>query len=55
MPINHFLTQVTTAVSKGGLPLEAALDCITINAADAIGVGQRVGKIEEGYDADLGA
>ena len=31
----------------------AALKAITINAAEIIGVGDRVGSIKEGKDADL--
>jgi imidazolonepropionase-like amidohydrolase len=52
IPIHHFLKQVEEAVDYG-LPLEGALDVITINAAQALGVDDRLGAIKEGYDADI--
>ena len=36
-----------------GYPVEKALRLITINAAKAIGVGDRVGSIEPGKDGDI--
>ena len=38
---------------RDGLPYEEALKAITINAADIIGVGDRVGSLERGKDADI--
>ncbi len=38
---------------KHGLPYEEALKAITITPAEILGVGDRVGSIEEGKDADL--
>ncbi len=38
---------------RGGLDEQAALESITIAAAEMIGVRDRVGSIEEGKDADL--
>lgn len=38
--------------SEGLSPLDA-LKCITINGAEILGCDDRLGKIEEGYDADL--
>ncbi len=38
---------------KGGLDEQAALEAITITAAEICGVDARVGSIEEGKDADL--
>ncbi|MHA1521069.1 MAG: amidohydrolase [Promethearchaeota archaeon] len=39
--------------TKYGLPPEEALRAVTINAAKMVGVGDRVGSIEVGKDADL--
>ena len=38
---------------KHGLPYDVALEAITINPAEILGVADRVGSIEEGKDADL--
>ncbi len=38
---------------RGGLPQDAALRAITINAARILGVSDRIGSIEPGKDADL--
>ena len=38
---------------KYGLPVTAALRAVTIDAAEMCGVGDRIGSIEEGKDADL--
>lgn len=38
---------------KAGLPEEEALKAITINAAEIIGIGDRVGSLEVGKDADI--
>ena len=52
IPIHNFLTQVEIAVNHG-LPLEGALDVITVNAAKAMGLDDRLGKLQAGYDADV--
>jgi imidazolonepropionase-like amidohydrolase len=39
-------------VSEGLAPIDA-LKCITINGAEILGCDNRLGKIKEGYDADL--
>ena len=38
---------------KHGLPVVTALRAVTIDAAEMCGVGDRIGSIEEGKDADL--
>ena len=38
---------------KHGLPINEALKAVTINAAEMIGVGDRLGSIEKGKEADL--
>jgi len=45
----------TSAVlaAKYGLDKETALKCLTINAAEILGVADRLGSISEGKDADL--
>jgi imidazolonepropionase-like amidohydrolase len=44
--------QARTA-ARWGLPREAALAAVTSQAAELIGVGDRVGKLAAGYDGDL--
>lgn len=46
------IQQARTAV-RWGMPREAALAAITSQAAELIGVGDRVGKLAAGYDGDL--
>ena len=41
------------AVGRGGLPFEAALASVTIEAAKILGVADRVGSLEVGKDADV--
>ncbi len=36
-----------------GMDSDAARQAITVNAADVAGVGDRIGRIQDGYDADL--
>ncbi|MEV0081560.1 amidohydrolase family protein [Saccharopolyspora sp. NPDC050642] len=36
-----------------GFPLDQVLDMVTTASADALGIGDRVGRIRPGYDADL--
>lgn len=38
---------------KFGLPYHAALASVTTEPADLLGLGQRLGKIKPGYDADI--
>lgn len=38
---------------KEGLPMEEGLKAITINAAEIIGIADRVGSLEKGKDADI--
>ncbi len=52
VPIQYLALSAGLAV-KGGLPREAALRAITAEAADILGVGDRIGRIEAGLDADL--
>ncbi len=52
IPIQHLTLTAAMAVREG-LPEEVALQAITINAADIAGVGDRIGSIETGKDADL--
>ena len=48
----HTLVQLALFV-KAGLPELAALKAVTINAAQACGIADRVGSIKEGKDADI--
>ncbi|SBN62829.1 Imidazolonepropionase [Curtobacterium sp. 9128] len=52
VPINMLVTQATMAV-RDGLPRQTALEALTTNPATFLGFGDRVGRIEPGYDADL--
>jgi imidazolonepropionase-like amidohydrolase len=52
VPINMLVTQATMAV-RDGLPRQTALEALTANPADFLGFGDRVGRLAEGYDADL--
>lgn len=38
---------------RGGLPADKALDAITLNAAEILGVADRVGSLAAGKDADM--
>ena len=49
----QYLPIVAGLTNREGLPYEEALKCITINAAEIIGVGERVGSLEKGKDADI--
>lgn len=51
-PLSDLRTSAITAV-KYGLDTEAALKSLTINAAEILGVANRVGSIQKGKDADL--
>ncbi|MFZ6990851.1 amidohydrolase [Curtobacterium sp. RRHDQ66] len=52
VPINMLVTQATMAV-RDGLPRQTALEALTTNPATFLGFGDRVGRLEPGYDADL--
>lgn len=51
-PIQYLPLTAALAV-RGGLPREEALRGITINAAEILGVSDRLGSVEVGKDADL--
>ncbi len=38
---------------KSGLPIDIALRAVTIDAAEMVGVGDRLGSLEPGKDADV--
>ena len=48
-----FLPICAGLACREGLPYEEALKSITINSAEIIGVGDRVGSLEGGKDADI--
>jgi len=52
VPIEHMIYNVT-ATMKEGLSAEMALRAITINPAEILGLGSRLGSLEPGKDADL--
>ena len=52
VPVQYLPLSAALAV-KGGLPKDAALRAITCEAADILGVSDRIGRIEAGLDADL--
>ncbi len=52
VPVQYLAASAALAV-KGGLPVENALRAITIDAADILDLGERLGSIEPGKDADL--
>jgi len=52
VPIQYLALSAGLAV-KGGMPREAALRAITAEAADILGVSERIGRIAVGLDADL--
>lgn len=52
IPLQHLIMCAAYAV-KDGMREEDALKAITINAAEIIGVGDRLGSIEKGKDADI--
>jgi imidazolonepropionase-like amidohydrolase len=47
------LFEAALAAGRGGLPFEAALASVTIDAARILGIADRVGSLEVGKDADL--
>lgn len=52
VPLQYLAVTAAMAVREG-LPEEAALEAITINAARSAGIDSRVGSLEVGKDADL--
>ena len=52
IPIQYLPLCASLAV-KAGMDRDEAMKAITINAAQIIGVGERIGSIEKGKDADL--
>ncbi len=51
-PTKYLAVQTGLAV-RNGLPEEEAFKCITINAAEIIGLGDRLGSLEVGKEADV--
>lgn len=49
----EYLPLCAALAIKSGLPENEALKAITINAAEIIGVGDRVGSLKEGKDGDV--
>ena len=52
IPLEH-LSLCAGLAHKAGLPMIEALKAITINAAEIVGIDDRVGSIEVGKDADI--
>lgn len=52
VPVQHLCLCASIAVKEGMEPKEA-LKAITINAAEIVGISDRVGSIEKGKDADI--
>jgi imidazolonepropionase-like amidohydrolase len=52
LPQQHLDVCVGLAVREG-LPAEAALDAVTVNAAEILGIEDRVGTLAPGTDADI--
>lgn len=52
IPVQYLPTSAAYCV-KSGLPKEEAIKALTINAAEIIGIADRVGSIKVGKDADL--
>jgi imidazolonepropionase-like amidohydrolase len=53
MSATKYLTINGALAVREGMPEDEALKAITINAAEIIGVGERVGSLEVGKDADI--
>lgn len=47
------LPLIAALAVRGGLPEEVALKAITLNAAEVLGVADRIGSLEPGKEADL--
>lgn len=52
VPVQHLLLCAAIAVREG-MPEEEALKAVTVNAARAAGIDDRVGSLEKGKDADI--
>jgi imidazolonepropionase-like amidohydrolase len=52
VPINFLVHQASLAV-KEGLDPQVALEALTVNPADFLGLGDRVGALEPGRDGDV--
>lgn len=52
IPVQYLPASAAMAV-KGGLSMQQALEAITVNAAEIVGISDRVGMIKKGLDADL--
>lgn len=52
VPVNHLRDQVIIAIREG-LPEDRALETITRNPAEILGVDERVGTLQPGKDADF--
>lgn len=52
IPIQYLPLYAAMAV-RAGLPVDAALRAMTMDAADIIGVGDRLGSLDSGKDADV--
>jgi imidazolonepropionase-like amidohydrolase len=52
VPVQYLSLSAALAV-RGGLEESEALKAITINAAEILGVANRVGSLEQGKDADV--
>lgn len=50
--IDQLRTIAVIATSEGAKPLDS-INCITTNPAELMGLGNRIGKLCEGYDADI--
>src|ERR1700753_3595738 len=48
----HLVLEAAKAYSNG-LPYHAALASVTSAPAELLGLGERIGKVKEGFDADL--
>jgi imidazolonepropionase-like amidohydrolase len=51
--IDQLRSVMLLATAEGGLDPYDGLKCLTANPADILQCGDRIGKLEEGYDADL--
>lgn len=49
----QYLPVCAALAVREGLPEKAALESITINAAEIVGLGDRIGSLEVGKDADI--
>ncbi len=49
----QYLSVCAALAVREGLPEKAALESITINAAEIVGIADRVGSLEVGKDADI--